>query len=150
VQVASLGNGPAIVTTGVARRDAPDNAGQTASQTPDIKYPSPQLKYDPQSRLVIFQVLNPETGDVVRQYPSQRVVKLYQDGSDLNASSALATPIPGIVLDSDKSKSSATSSTTGGTGQPDKTGATGAEGTPAAGEGHAAPASTGGSVKIEA
>jgi hypothetical protein len=161
VQVTSLGNGPAVVSTGVARRDAPQTAGQNATAPPDIKYSSPTLKYDPQSRLVVFQVLNPETGDVVRQYPSQRVVKLYQDGSDLGGSPPLNKPIVGVDPDAGKSKSPATSSTAGvtvpagqtaGVNEPAGNAAPPAgEATPhEGGDSHATPPATGGSVKIEA
>lgn len=97
MQIAGLGSGQAA-TASVAKRDgAASSRDQPAPTAPAIKFSSPTLKYDPQSRLVIFQVLNPDTGDVVRQYPSQKVVKLYQDGSGLGtANPSLVPPIAGV------------------------------------------------------
>ena len=161
VQIASLGNGP-VLNSGVARRDAPSSADPTAAQTPVIKYQTPTLKYDPQSRLVIFQVLNPETGDVVRQYPSQRVVKLYQDGSDLATNPEVIDPIPGIDPNAGKPKAASSSSTgnSSGSGQPAPSaapsrgeGAARSSDQPSASSSDSAPsggAPQGGSLKIEA
>ncbi|MBI1776648.1 MAG: flagellar protein FlaG [Proteobacteria bacterium] len=95
--------GAQTVNAGVARRDAPDQRARSDAAAPELKYPSPTLKYDPQSRLVIFQVVNPDTGDVVRQYPSEKVVKLYRDGSDLaGGAGILGSPIVGTPPDAAK------------------------------------------------
>ena len=41
-------------------------------------YYSPALKIDPQTQIVIYIQRDPGTGDIIRQYPSQEVVKAYK------------------------------------------------------------------------
>jgi hypothetical protein len=38
-------------------------------------YPSPNLRYDPAARDVVFERLNPDTGDVIFQVPSRETLK---------------------------------------------------------------------------
>jgi hypothetical protein len=38
-------------------------------------YPSPNLRYDPAAREVIFERLNPDTGDVTFQVPSRETLR---------------------------------------------------------------------------
>jgi hypothetical protein len=149
VQIASLGNGPAV-NTGVARRDAPNTADQAGTQPPNIKFSSPTLKYDPQSRLVIFQVLNPDTGDVVRQYPSQRVVKLYQDGSGLAGEAALIAPIAGVDPKAGKETVAAPGSAAQGAGLATSVHGDGQSAAPAGGAGQPTEEPKTPSVKITA
>jgi hypothetical protein len=42
---------------------------------PNATYPSPNLRYDPAAREVIFERLNPETGDVTFQVPSRETLR---------------------------------------------------------------------------
>ena len=41
----------------------------------NVAYPSPNLRYDPAAREVIFERLNPETGDVTFQVPSRETLR---------------------------------------------------------------------------
>src|SRR5882757_5392793 len=42
---------------------------------PNATYPSPNLRYDPVAREVIFERLNPVTGDVTFQVPSRETLR---------------------------------------------------------------------------
>jgi hypothetical protein len=42
---------------------------------PNSTYPSPNLRYDPAAREVIFERLNPVTGDVTFQVPSRETLR---------------------------------------------------------------------------
>jgi hypothetical protein len=42
---------------------------------PNATYPSPNLRYDSAAREVIFERLNPETGDVTFQVPSRETLR---------------------------------------------------------------------------
>ena len=65
---------------GFARSDAAGSAAP-AAQAPREPYLSPVVQFDKQARVVVFTFRDAETGDVTRQYPSERVVKLYRDSA---------------------------------------------------------------------
>lgn len=49
------------------------------SETPRDQYISPFISIDPTSGLVITQYRNSESGELLQQYPSQKVVREYQN-----------------------------------------------------------------------
>jgi hypothetical protein len=60
----------------------PAVAAQTTSQTGDIavvnvRYTSPVLVVDPGTKIVVYEQRDPETGQVLNQYPSQKAVQQY-------------------------------------------------------------------------
>ena len=69
---------------GFARSDAAESAAP-AAKPPQEPYLSPVVQFDKQARVVVFQFRDAETGDVTRQYPSERVVKLYRDNAPPDA-----------------------------------------------------------------
>lgn len=71
-------------------------------------YFSPALRVDPDTQLVIYIQRNSETGDVIRQYPSEEVVKAYKQTlqEKLGNSSHTAAPKPDISNSSDRATSS--------------------------------------------
>lgn len=52
-----------------------------AAEKPQEPYLSPVFRFDKQARVLVFQFRDSETGDVTRQYPSEKVVKLYRDNA---------------------------------------------------------------------
>lgn len=52
-----------------------------APEKPQEPYLSPVFRFDKQARVLVFQFRDSETGDVTRQYPSEKVVKLYRDNA---------------------------------------------------------------------
>jgi hypothetical protein len=72
---------------GFARSDAAGSAAP-AAQPPQEPYLSPVVQFDKQARVVVFQFRDAETGNVTRQYPSERVVKLYRDSAHPEAATS--------------------------------------------------------------
>ena len=79
MQVAALA-GSVGPLHGFARSDAAGSAAP-AAKAPQEPYLSPVVQFDRQARVVVFQFRDAETGDVTRQYPSERVVKLYRSNA---------------------------------------------------------------------
>jgi hypothetical protein len=52
-----------------------------AAETPREPYLSPVFRFDKQARVAVFRFRDAETGDVKQQWPSEKVVKLYRNGS---------------------------------------------------------------------
>lgn len=52
-----------------------------AAERPQEPFLSPVFRFDKQARVLVFQFRDSETGDVTRQYPSEKVVKLYRDNA---------------------------------------------------------------------
>ena len=50
-------------------------------ETPQEPFLSPVVRFDKAARVLVFQFRDSETGDVTRQYPSEKVVKLYRDNA---------------------------------------------------------------------
>ncbi|HEX3499179.1 MAG TPA: hypothetical protein VHT04_07620 [Stellaceae bacterium] len=60
-------------------------------------YPSPNLRYDPAAREVIFERLNPETGDVTFQVPSRETLREEAHAAETGAAGPNAVapaPVP--------------------------------------------------------
>ncbi len=53
---------------------------------PNVVYPSPNLRYDPIAREVIFERLNPDTGDVTFQVPSRETLREEEHAAAIGAS----------------------------------------------------------------
>lgn len=67
---------------------------QAAAPIPSPAGPSflsPRVELDPRSNLVVVQYRDAETGDVVRQYPSEAVVREYKRQQDATVE---VTPTP--------------------------------------------------------
>jgi hypothetical protein len=60
---------------------------------PNGTYPSPNLRYDPAAREVIFERLNPETGDVTFQVPSRETLREEAHAAEIGAADP-AAPVP--------------------------------------------------------
>lgn len=73
---------------GVARSDVAQTATPAAPETPQEPYFSPVFRFDKQARVLVFQFRDSETGSVTRQYPSEKVVKLYRDNAPKDAPAA--------------------------------------------------------------
>jgi hypothetical protein len=116
---------------GFARSEAAPASVPVAQEQPQDRdaYFSPVFKFDKAARVVVFQFRDGETGDVTRQYPSEKVVKLYRDGASIKpgprggeggndpAEQATAAPLPkaqpissGSTSSSEPSKASAPAS----------------------------------------
>ncbi len=52
-----------------------------AAERPQEPFLSPVFRFDKQARVLVFQFRDSETGDVTRQYPSEKVVRLYRDNA---------------------------------------------------------------------
>lgn len=82
MQVAAL-SGSIGSLAGFARSEAVSAPVPVAQEQPRDAYFSPVFKFDKAARVVVFQFRDGETGDVTRQYPSEKVVKLYRDGASI-------------------------------------------------------------------
>jgi hypothetical protein len=82
MQVAAL-SGSVGSLAGFARSEAAVAPVPVAQEQPRDAYFSPVFKFDKAARVVVFQFRDGETGDVTRQYPSEKVVKLYRDGASI-------------------------------------------------------------------
>jgi len=80
MQVAAF-SGAVGSLAGFARSEAAVAPVPVAQEQPRDAYFSPVFKFDKAARVVVFQFRDGETGDVTRQYPSEKVVKLYRDGA---------------------------------------------------------------------
>jgi hypothetical protein len=80
MQIAAL-TGSVGRLAGLARSETPGLSAPVAQERPQEPYLSPVFRFDKQARVVIFQFRDSETGDVTRQYPSERVVKLYRNSA---------------------------------------------------------------------
>ena len=113
---------------GVARSDAPATAAPVAAEKPQEPYLSPVFRFDKQAQVLVFQFRDSETGDVTRQYPSEKVVKLYRDSASKDTAERSTAP---------KDTSSAPVVSEGGSeepaAKPAPTESTGAAETPATG-----------------
>ncbi len=65
---------------GAVRADG-GTAAPVAAEKPQEPFLSPVFRFDKQARVLVFQFRDSETGDVTRQYPSEKVVKLYRDNA---------------------------------------------------------------------
>lgn len=61
---------------------------------PNVSYPSPNLRYDPAAREVIFERLNPDTGDVTFQVPSRETLREEAYAATGPAAPDAVTPAP--------------------------------------------------------
>ncbi len=77
---------------GVARSDAAGTPAPAVPETPQEPYFSPVFRFDKQARVLVFQFRDSETGNVTRQYPSEKVVKLYRDAAPKDVSGATPEP----------------------------------------------------------
>lgn len=93
MQIAAL-TGSVGRLPGVARSDAAGTPAPAVPQTPQEPYFSPVFRFDKAARVLVFQFRDSETGDVTRQYPSEKVVKLYRDNAPKDAVPAATTPEP--------------------------------------------------------
>ena len=121
---------------GVARSDAPETTAPAVAEKPQEPYFSPVFRFDKQAQVLVFQFRDSETGDVTRQYPSEKVVKLYRDSAPKDATEASAAP---------KDASSAPAVSDRGSEEPAPSAASSAEGSGAA----ETPASGGGAGGTE-
>jgi hypothetical protein len=99
MEIAAL-KASASVTAAPARRGEQGAAAREEPRVPqEQRYLSPVFKYDSKARVVLFQFRDSDTGDVTRQYPSEKVVKLYQNG----AAKADRTPEPERAAEAESS-----------------------------------------------
>jgi hypothetical protein len=80
MQIAAL-TGSVGRLPGAARSDAEQTAAPAADVALREPYLSPVIRFDKQARVLVFQFRDSETGDVTRQFPSEKVVKLYRDNA---------------------------------------------------------------------
>jgi hypothetical protein len=87
----------------VARSDVAQTPAPVVPEKQQEPYFSPVFRFDKQARVLVFQFRDSETGDVTRQYPSEKVVKLYRDNAPKDgpaptptsvAAEEAATPAP--------------------------------------------------------
>jgi hypothetical protein len=84
----SVGRLPGIARSGAAETSAP-----AVPETPREPFLSPVFRFDKAARVLVFQFRDSETGNVTRQYPSEKVVKLYRDNAPKDvAPAAVAEP----------------------------------------------------------
>jgi len=76
-------------------RDSGQTAAPAATEVPRESYLSPVVRFDKQARVMVFQFRDSETGDVTKQYPSEKVVKLYRDNAPKDVPVTPATPRSG-------------------------------------------------------
>ncbi len=81
----SVGRLPGIARSGAAETPAP-----AVPETPQEPFLSPVFRFDKQARVLVFQFRDSETGNVTRQYPSEKVVKLYRDNAPKDVAPATA------------------------------------------------------------
>jgi hypothetical protein len=67
---------------------------------PNATYPSPNLRYDPAAREVIFERLNPVTGDVTFQVPSRETLREEAHAAETGAADPNSAPPPVSLLSS--------------------------------------------------
>src|SRR6266481_1105474 len=61
---------------------------------PNVVYPSPNLRYDPIAREVIFERLNPDTGDVTFQVPSRETLREEEHAAAIGTDPKPLAPSP--------------------------------------------------------
>jgi hypothetical protein len=61
---------------------------------PNATYPSPSLRYDAAAQVVIFQRVNPDTGQVTFQAPSREAVKEEAQAAAIGADHATHAAAP--------------------------------------------------------
>ncbi len=66
---------------GATRGAAGSGTVPVAAERPQEPFLSPVFRFDKQARVLVFQFRDSETGDVTRQYPSEKVVRLYRDNA---------------------------------------------------------------------
>src|SRR5471030_1405914 len=59
-------------------------------------YPSPNFRYDPAAREVIFERLNPDTGDVTFQVPSRETLREEKHAAAIGADPNAVAPSPAL------------------------------------------------------
>lgn len=62
---------------------APPSGGDSASAPPRLG-PNPAITYDSETRTILFQVMDSETGEVKRQFPPEHQVEAYRRQIRLN------------------------------------------------------------------
>ena len=81
MQIAAL-TGSVGRSAGFARSEAAETPAPAAqAEKPQEPYFSPVFRFDKAARVLVFQFRDSETGNVTRQYPSEKVVKLYRDNA---------------------------------------------------------------------
>ena len=81
MQIAAL-TGSVGRSAGFARSEAAQTPAPAATaEKPQEPYFSPVFRFDKAARVLVFQFRDSETGNVTRQYPSEKVVKLYRDNA---------------------------------------------------------------------
>ena len=81
MQIAAL-TGSVGCSAGFARSEAAQTpAPAVTAEKPQEPYFSPVFRFDKAARVLVFQFRDSETGNVTRQYPSEKVVKLYRDNA---------------------------------------------------------------------
>lgn len=125
MQIAAL-TGPVGRIPGVARSDAAGAPAPAAAEAPQEPYFSPVFRFDKQARVLVFQFRDSETGNVTRQYPSEKVVKLYRDNAPKDDAPA-AAPEPRRAADA-PARSSGESTESSGAPEPAPAGTGGTEG----------------------
>lgn len=88
MQIAAL-TGSVGRSAGFARSEAAETPAPAAqAEKPQEPYFSPVFRFDKAARVLVFQFRDSETGNVTRQYPSEKVVKLYRDNAPKDAAPA--------------------------------------------------------------
>jgi len=134
MQVAAF-SGSVGSLAGFARSEAAATPVPVAQEQPRDAYFSPVFKFDKAARVVVFQFRDGETGDVTRQYPSEKVVKLYRDGASIQpgprGSEAGSDPSAGAEQASPAAlpKAQAVSNQSSGSSEPAKASAPASAGT---------------------
>ena len=111
---------------GAVRADGGSTA-PAAAEKPQEPFLSPVFRFDKAARVLVFQFRDSETGDVTRQYPSEKVVKLYRD----NAPQATPSAPPSEFGSGTEEPAAASSESTDTSGapQPPTSGGGGTDGT---------------------
>ena len=92
MQIAAL-TGSVGRSAGFARSEAAQTPAPAATaEKPQEPYFSPVFRFDKAARVLVFQFRDSETGNVTRQYPSEKVVKLYRDNPSMTG------PSPGLDI----------------------------------------------------
>jgi hypothetical protein len=106
---------------GVARGDAVQTVVPAAPEKPQEPYFSPVFRFDKQARVLVFQFRDSETGNVTRQYPSEKVVQLYRDNAPKDAQAT--TPVAASGSEEAADPVSSAVKTSGGGGSTESSGA---------------------------
>jgi hypothetical protein len=126
MQIAAL-TGSVGRLPGAARSDAAQTPAPAATEAPREPYLSPVFRFDKQARVLVFQFRDSETGNVTRQYPSEKVVKLYRDNAPKDTAAAAAPTTGGGAPETKAPTSESTESS--GAPEPAKTDTGGTDGT---------------------